>query len=116
MATKKDQQPTFENAIERLETIVEQMESDSLPLEELLVRYEEGLKLVKFCSEKLDSAEKRIEIISRDANGKARLTEFESKLEAKMTAAGDSASGALPAQRDGAGSADASAAGGVRLF
>ena len=55
MAGKKDQ-PSFENAIERLEAIVEQMESDSLPLEDLLTRYEEGLKLVKFCSEKLDAA------------------------------------------------------------
>src|SRR5438874_5754570 len=101
MPTKKDQQPTFETAIERLEAIVEQMEADSLPLEELLVHYEEGLKLVKFCSEKLDSAEKRIEIISRDASGKARLVEFESKLEAKMAVASDSA----PAPRDGADSA-----------
>jgi exodeoxyribonuclease VII small subunit len=114
MASKKDAQPTFESSIERLEAIVEQMESDSLPLEELLVRYEEGLKLVKFCSEKLDAAEKRIEIISRDANGKARLVEFESKLEAKMTAATDTAA----MQRDGADpeAADSSDAGRVRLF
>jgi exodeoxyribonuclease VII small subunit len=120
MATKKDQAPTFENAIERLEAIVEQIESDSLPLEDLLVRYEEGLKLVKFCSEKLDGAEKRIEIISRDASGKARLVEFESKLEAKMTLAGDSASeparASLSAQRDGSDSADSSDADSVRLF
>src|SRR5438093_13598216 len=81
MAGKKDQ-PSFENAIERLEVIVEQMESDSLPLEDLLTRYEEGLKLVKFCSEKLDTAEKRIEIIARDAAGKARLVEFEAKVAA----------------------------------
>ena len=52
-------------------------ESDTLPLEELLARYEEGLKLVKFCSEKLDAAEKRIEIIAREAGGKPKLVEFE---------------------------------------
>lgn len=81
MATRnqdaKKQEQTFENAIERLEAIVEQMESDKLPLEDLLVRYEEGIKLVKFCSEKLQAAEKRIEIITRDAGGKPKAVEFE---------------------------------------
>jgi exodeoxyribonuclease VII small subunit len=103
MATKKDQSPTFENAIERLESIVEQMESDSLPLEDLLVRYEEGLKLVKFCSEKLDAAEKRIEIIARDANGKPRLVEFEAKASAGMgmdSSAATADSSSLSTDRD----------------
>jgi exodeoxyribonuclease VII small subunit len=72
----KNQEPTFESAIARLESIVEQMESDKLPLEELLVRYEEGTKLVSLCSEKLDAAEKRIEIITREAGGKNKLAEF----------------------------------------
>jgi exodeoxyribonuclease VII small subunit len=75
---KKEAHPTFESAIERLESIVEQMESNKLPLEDLLVRYEEGIHLVKFCSEKLAAAEKRIEIITREAGGKARAVEFES--------------------------------------
>jgi len=81
MATKnqdaKKSEPSFENALERLESIVEKMESDKLPLEELLVSYEEGIKLVKLCSEKLKAAEKRIEIITRDAGGKAKLAEFD---------------------------------------
>jgi len=80
MATKSSEpaaaQPTFESAIERLESLVEQMESDKLPLEQLLVSYEEGLKLVKICSEKLSDAEKRIEIIARGAGGKPVLAEF----------------------------------------
>lgn len=76
-AKKETATPTFETAIERLESIVEQMESDSLPLEDLLARYEEGLKLVKFCAEKLDSAEKRIELIARDAGDRARLVSFD---------------------------------------
>ena len=75
---KKEAPPTFESAIERLESIVEQMESNKLPLEDLLVRYEEGIQLVKFCSEKLAAAEKRIEIITKEAGGKARAVEFES--------------------------------------
>ena len=81
MATKNQDatksEPSFENALERLESIVEKMESDKLPLEELLVSYEEGIKLVKLCSEKLKAAEKRIEIITRDAGGKAKLAEFD---------------------------------------
>ena len=68
---------TFESAIERLEQIVEAMESDKMPLEELLTRYEEGTRLVKTCQQKLEAAEKRIEIITRNASGKPQLTEFE---------------------------------------
>lgn len=79
MASKQPKEPehTFETAIERLEHIVEEMESDKLPLEDLLKRYEEGTKLVKVCQEKLDSAERRIEIITRNASGKPQLEEFE---------------------------------------
>ena len=81
MATKnqdaKKEEPSFETAIGRLESIVEQMESDKLSLEDLLARYEEGVKLVKLCSEKLQAAEKRIEIITRDAGGKTRAAAFE---------------------------------------
>ena len=68
---------SFENAITRLETIVEEMESDQLPLEELIVRYEEGIKLVKVCEERLQAAEKRIEIITKNAAGKPKLAPFE---------------------------------------
>jgi exodeoxyribonuclease VII small subunit len=79
MASKQPKEPeqTFETAVERLEHIVEEMESDRLPLEELLVRYEEGTKLVKACQEKLDAAEKRIEIITRNASGKPQLVDFD---------------------------------------
>jgi exodeoxyribonuclease VII small subunit len=83
MATKtqepKKEEQNFETAIGRLEAIVEQMESDKLPLEDLLLRYEEGVKLVKFCSDKLQAAEKRIEIITRDAGGKPRTVPFDSE-------------------------------------
>ena len=67
----------FEEAIARLEEIVEAMESDKMPLEELIVRYEEGVKLVKICQEKLEAAERRIEIISKGAGGKPQLTDFQ---------------------------------------
>ena len=67
----------FEQAMKRLEEIVEQMESGELPLEDLIVRYEEGMKLVQVCQERLASAEKRIEIITRNSAGKPVVKEFE---------------------------------------
>jgi exodeoxyribonuclease VII small subunit len=76
-AAKPDPELTFESAIERLEALVEAMESDKLPLSELLVRYEEGTKLVKFCQEQLAAAEKRIEIITRNAKGEPQVEPFE---------------------------------------
>ena len=75
---KKSAPPAnFEQAMKRLEEIVEQMESGDLPLEDLIVRYEEGMKLVKVCQERLASAEQRIEIITRDSAGKPVVKEFE---------------------------------------
>jgi len=67
----------FEQAMKRLEEIVEKMESGDLPLEDLIVRYEEGMKLVKVCQERLAAAEQRIEIITRDSAGKPVVQEFE---------------------------------------
>ncbi|MEO7166298.1 MAG: exodeoxyribonuclease VII small subunit [Spartobacteria bacterium] len=67
----------FEQAMKRLEEIVEQMESGDLPLEDLIVRYEEGMKLVRVCQERLASAEKRIEIITRNSAGQPVVQEFE---------------------------------------
>ena len=68
---------SFEQAIGRLEAIVDQMESGKLPLEELIVRYEEGMGLVKICQDRLASAEQKIEIIARDSAGKKIVKDFE---------------------------------------
>jgi exodeoxyribonuclease VII small subunit len=68
---------TFEEAVERLESLVEAMESGELALEEMLDRYEEGTRLVQLCSEKLAAAEKRIEIVTRNAAGKPQTAEFD---------------------------------------
>ena len=72
----------FESTMDRLEKIVEQMESGKLPLEDLIVRYEEGMKLVKTCQERLANAEQKIEIITRNSAGKAVIKEFEPAQEA----------------------------------
>ena len=66
---------SFEAAIEKLEKIVEQMESAKLPLEDLIVQYEEGIRLVAVCNERLNAAEKRIEMINREATQKTAPTE-----------------------------------------
>jgi exodeoxyribonuclease VII small subunit len=76
-AKKTAPEANFEQAMKRLEEIVEQMESGDLPLEDLIVRYEEGMKLVKVCQERLASAEQRIEIITRNSAGKPVVKEFE---------------------------------------
>src|SRR2546430_15266998 len=69
-------EPNFETAMDRLEAIVEQMESGKLPLEDLIVRYEEGMNLVKVCQERLTSAKQKIEIIARNNAGKPIVKNF----------------------------------------
>src|SRR3984893_348564 len=83
--SNKSKQPgvplNFESAMDRLEAIVEQMETGKLPLEDLIVRYEEGMNLVKICQERLASAEQKIEIIARNSAGKAIVKDFEATQE-----------------------------------
>jgi exodeoxyribonuclease VII small subunit len=67
----------FESAMDRLEKIVEQMESGKLPLEDLIVRYEEGMNLVRICQQRLANAEEKIEIIARNSAGKPIVKDFE---------------------------------------
>lgn len=65
--------------MQRISEIVSEMEAGNLPLENLIVRYEEGVGLVKFCQEKLDAAEQKIEIITRDARGGLEARDFEAQ-------------------------------------
>ena len=81
---QRDAGLNFEGAMDRLETIVEQMESGKLPLEDLIVRYEEGMNLVRICQERLASAEQKIEIIARNSVGKPVVKDFEPVAEAKI--------------------------------
>lgn len=75
--------------MERLEAIVEAMDSPTLPLEQLVARYEEGIALVKVCEEKLRDAEQKIEIITRRAQGKPKLEPFEAEAKPQETARGN---------------------------
>jgi exodeoxyribonuclease VII small subunit len=65
--------PPFEEALKKLEGIVEAMEADDLPLETLLAKYEEGAKLVKICQEKLAEAELKIQQLEKNASGEMKL-------------------------------------------
>jgi exodeoxyribonuclease VII small subunit len=69
----------FEEALKKLEGIVGAMESDDLPLETLLARYEEGTKLVKICQEKLSEAELKIQQLEKNAAGEMKLKPFETE-------------------------------------
>jgi exodeoxyribonuclease VII small subunit len=70
--TEKGEKPlSFEDAMARIEEITGRMEDHDMPLDELIVAYEEGLKLVKICGERLAHAEKRIQQITRNAAGEA---------------------------------------------
>jgi exodeoxyribonuclease VII small subunit len=63
----------FEDALKKLEGVVETMESDDLPLETLLAKYEEGSRLVKICQEKLAEAELKIQQLEINAAGEMKL-------------------------------------------
>jgi exodeoxyribonuclease VII small subunit len=67
----------FEEALQRLEAIVQAMESGDLPLETLLARYEEGAHLVKTCQGKLEEAEQKIQKLEQNAAGELTLKPFE---------------------------------------
>lgn len=69
----------FESALEKLEQIVDKLESGDTGLDESLKLYEEGVKLLKFCSSKLDEVEKKIEILVKDKGGKTSLKPLEEK-------------------------------------
>ena len=63
----------FEEALKKLEAIVEAMESDDLPLETLIKRYEEGVRLAQICQAKLAEAELKIQQLEKDAAGEMKL-------------------------------------------
>ena len=70
------QEESFEEALKRLEEVVKRLEQGDLPLEELLSLFEEGIRLSRFCAQKLDEVEKRIEILVTDSKGNKRREPF----------------------------------------
>lgn len=74
---KKEKKQTFEEASARLAEIVSALEDGTAPLDRSLALYEEGIALVRFCNETLDSAEKRIRILTRNPEGEVVEADFE---------------------------------------
>ncbi len=72
MAEKK-----FEDAMKRLEGIVGELEGGEMPLEESLKAFEEGMKLLTFCSNKLDEVEKRVSILIKESDGRYAKRPFD---------------------------------------
>jgi exodeoxyribonuclease VII small subunit len=66
----------FEDAMARLETIVSELEKGDLPLDESLKIFEEGIRLSKTCLKMLDDAERKVELLVEDKDGKKRLRAF----------------------------------------
>lgn len=76
MSKSKDKDASFEDAMERLETLVEEMESGDLSLDQMLAHFEEGSKLVTSCSGKLDEIERKIDILVKK-DGKLATEPFD---------------------------------------
>ncbi len=78
---KKEEALTFEAALRRLEEIVSKMESGEADLDAMIASFEEGQKLAKFCTAKLNEVEKKIEKIADDGKGGAAVEPFELNVE-----------------------------------
>ena len=71
--TKEDKQIHFEEAFKRLEIIVRNLESGDLSLEESMKLFEEGIGLTEACKTRLDDAEKKIQLLLKNSDGKLSL-------------------------------------------
>ena len=76
MARKESGDKKFESALEELEEVVDQLESGELSLEDSLTAFEKGVGLVRFCNQKLNEVEKKIEMLVKDKEGKLQLKEL----------------------------------------
>ena len=74
---KEETSRSFETSLEALEQIVRQLESGDLPLEKSLELFEQGIKLSRECQDRLSQAERRIEVLMRDNQGRTVVSPFE---------------------------------------
>lgn len=101
-ATPTSEPPTFEEALTRLDQIVQELEEGQIGLAEGLARYEQGVKLLKQCYQLLERAERRIEVLNRvDIDGNAACEPFDDgalSLEEKAQTRGRRRSRSAPPQ------------------
>ena len=74
MAARRNE---FEKSFQQLEKIVQRLEAEELPLDESLQLFEEGIRLSRFCHQRLEEVEKKIELILADAKGQPVTEPFE---------------------------------------
>jgi exodeoxyribonuclease VII small subunit len=86
MKSRKEASPSFEKALERLEAIVEKLESEELGLDASLALFEEGIGLSRLCQTKLEEVEKRVEIILKDSGVEYRAVPYGEGLTAEAGA------------------------------
>jgi len=67
----------FEEALKRLEKIVEELETGELSLDEALRRYQEGIELSRICNQRLESAKKKIDLLVKNKKGELELRPLE---------------------------------------
>ena len=67
---------TFEDSMNELETIVTQLETGDITLDDSLKLFEEGIKLAKTCQNKLEEAEMKVKILTKTSNGEMSLEDF----------------------------------------
>ena len=72
MAQKK----TFEKAMQQLEQIVTDLEAGEIPLDKALQKFEEGMTLSKYCTERLDETEKKVSLLLADSQGQLEAHDF----------------------------------------
>jgi len=75
----------FEDALNKLEKIVSKLEEGDIALEESLRLFEEGIRLSRFCNQKLDEAEKKVEILLKDKNGMLKPRSFDPSMNLEQT-------------------------------
>lgn len=75
----------FEDALKKLEKIVSKLEEGEIPLEESLKLFEEGIRLSRFCNQKLDEVEKKVEILLKGKDEILKAQPFEPSTDLKET-------------------------------
>ncbi len=79
--TEEHPPKSFEASLEALEKIVRDLEQGDLPLDKSLELFEQGIRLSRECQERLNQAERRIEILLRDNQGRPAVASFEAKVD-----------------------------------
>jgi len=72
----KEKELKFEEAMKKLEKIVEELENGNLGLDESLKKYEEGIVLSQFCTKKLNEAQKKVQVLSKKNSGVLEAGDF----------------------------------------